>query len=79
MASEQYARKTISLNEQQVEKLTRVVENSKLRMKYDEDFNYLQVLLARQSLLEARLALLNSRFTLLESSVQLYKALGGGN
>lgn len=79
LASEQYARKTISLNEQQVEKLTHIVENSKLRMKYDEDFNYLQVLLARQSLLEARLALLNNRFMLLESTVQLYKALGGGN
>ncbi len=79
LASEQYARKAIELNEQQVEKLTRVVENSKLRMKYDEDFNYLQVLLARQSLLEARLDLLSNRFMLLESSIQLYKALGGGN
>ena len=65
--------------EQQVEKLTRVVENSKLRMKYDEDFNYLQVLLARQSLLEARLALLGNRFMLLGSTIQLYKSLGGGN
>ncbi len=79
LASEQYARKAIQLNEQQVERLNRVVENSKLRMKYDEDFNYLQVLLARQSLLEARLALLNNRFLLMESSIQLYKALGGGN
>lgn len=79
LASEQYARKAIELNEQQVEILTRVVENSKLRMKYDEDFNYLQVLLARQSLLEARLDLLSNRFMLLESSIQLYKALGGGN
>ena len=79
LASGQYARKAIGLNEQQVEKLTRVVENSKLRMKYDEDFNYLQVLLARQSLLEARLSLLDNRFMLLESTIQLYKALGGGN
>ena len=51
----------------------------RLRMKYDEDFNYLQVLLARQSLLEARLSLLDNRFMLLESTIQLYKALGGGN
>ncbi|MBP5776239.1 MAG: TolC family protein, partial [Prevotella sp.] len=62
-----------------VEKLTSVVENSKLRMKYEEDFNYLQVLLARQSLLEARLALLGNRFMLLGSTIQLYKSLGGGN
>ena len=79
LASVQYARKTIGINEQQVEKLTSVVENSKLRMKYEEDFNYLQVLLARQSLLEARLALLGNRFMLLGSTIQLYKSLGGGN
>ena len=79
LASEQYARKAIELNRQQIEKLTRVVENSKVRMKYDEDFNYLQVLLARQSLLEARLALNSNRFLLLESTIEVYKALGGGN
>ena len=79
LASVQYAWKTIGINEQQVEKLTSVVENSKLRMKYEEDFNYLQVLLARQSLLEARLALLGNRFMLLGSTIQLYKSLGGGN
>ena len=32
-----------------------VADASKVRMQYEEDVNYLQVLLARQSLLEARL------------------------
>jgi outer membrane protein TolC len=46
-------------------------------MRYDSEINYLQVLLARQSLLEARLSLLSHRYELLESTIQLYKALGG--
>ncbi len=59
--------------------LTRVLKTSEVRMKYDSDVNYLQVLLARQSLLDAKLALHANRFTLVEATIQLYKALGGGN
>ena len=61
LATEQYARRAISLGEQQVEKLQRIADASKVRMQYDEDVNYLQVLLARQSLLEARLQLLQMK------------------
>ena len=71
------AQKTIRLNEQQIEKLTHVVEASEVRMKYDSEVNYLQVLLARQSLLDAKLALHANRFALVEATIQLYKALGG--
>ena len=78
MASEQYARRAISLSEQQVEKLSRIADASKVRMQYDEDVNYLQVLLARQALLEARLQLLVHRYELMSAHIQLYKALGGG-
>ena len=78
MATEQYARRAISLGEQQVEKLSHIADASKLRMQYDEDVNYLQVLLARQALLEARLQLLMHRFELMSAHIQLYKALGGG-
>ena len=78
MATEQYARRAISLGEQQVEKLSRIADASKLRMQYDEDVNYLQVLLARQALLEARLQLLVHRYELMSAHIQLYKALGGG-
>lgn len=78
LASEQYARRAISLGEQQVEKLSRIADASKVRMQYDEDVNYLQVLLARQSLLEARLQLLVHRYEMIAAHIQLYKALGGG-
>ena len=77
LSTQQYAQKTIRLNEQQIEKLTHVVEASEVRMKYDSEVNYLQVLLARQSLLDAKLALHANRFALVEATIQLYKALGG--
>ena len=78
MATEQYARRAISLGEQQVEKLSHIADASKLRMQYDEDVNYLQVLLARQALLEARLQLLAHRYEMIDAHIRLYKALGGG-
>jgi NodT family efflux transporter outer membrane factor (OMF) lipoprotein len=78
LASRQYAQRAIMLNSQQVEKLTDVLDATEKRMRYDSEVNYLQVLLARQSLLEARLSLLSHRYGLLESTIQLYKALGGG-
>lgn len=46
-------------------------------MRYDSEVNYLQVLLARQELLEARLSLLSRHYGFLDSTIQLYKALGG--
>ena len=79
LASEQYARKAIALNELQVEKLSQIAGVAESRMRYDEDFNYLQVLMARQSLLEARLALLEHEYELAEAHILLYKALGGGS
>ena len=78
MASEQYARRAINLSEQQVEKLSHIADASKLRMQYDEDVNYLQVLLARQALLESRLQLLAHRYEMIDAHIQLFKALGGG-
>ena len=77
LASWQYTQRAIQLNTQQVEKLTEVLSATKLRMRYDSEVNFLQVLLARQSLLEARLSLLSKQYTLVDSQIQLYKALGG--
>jgi outer membrane protein TolC len=77
LASRQYAQRAIMLNSQQVDKLMDVLNATEKRMRYDSEINYLQVLLARQSLLEARLSLLSHRYELLESTIQLYKALGG--
>lgn len=78
LASEQYARRAIALNERQVEKLSQIAKVAEIRMRYDEDFNYLQVLMARQSLLEASLLLLENQYELVEAHILLYKALGGG-
>lgn len=78
LAAEQYARRAITLSEQQVEKLSLIADASKERMQFDEDVNYLQVLLARQALLEARLQLLAHRYEMMSAHIQLYKALGGG-
>ena len=75
LAGQQYARRAITLNEQQVEKLNHVLQVTETRMRYDSEVNYLQVLLARQSLLEARLSLLENRYALVESSIKLYRAL----
>lgn len=47
LSGQQYAQNTIRLNEQQIEKLSHIVETSKIRMKYESEVNYLQVLLAR--------------------------------
>ena len=78
LATRQYAQRATMLISGQVEKLTDVLDATEKRMRYDSEVNYLQVLLARQSLLEARLSLLSNRYGLLESTIQLYKALGGG-
>lgn len=78
LANSQYARRAIALNTRRVEKLGQVLTAIEARMRYNGEVNYLQVLLARQALLEARLSLLGHRYALLESAIQLYKALGGG-
>jgi len=77
LAGQHHARRTIALNEQQLEKLQHVLQVTETRMKYESEVNFLQVLLARQSLLEARLSLLDNRYALVESVINLYRALGG--
>lgn len=77
LATRQYTQRAIKQISQQVEKLTDVLDATEKRMNYDSEVNYLQVLLARQALLEARLSLLSHRYGLLGSTIQLYKALGG--
>ena len=77
LAGKQYAQRSIELKTKQIEKLTNVLSATENRMRYDSEVNYLQVLIARQSLLDARLSLLSSQYELVESHIQLYKALGG--
>ena len=77
LAGQHKARRTIALNEQQLDRLQHVLQVTEMRMKYESEVNFLQVLLARQPLLEARLSLLDHRYALVESVINLYRALGG--
>ena len=79
LASHQYAQRAITLKTKQIEKLTDILSVTEKRMQYDSEVNYLQVLLARQSLLEARLSLLSHSYNLMEAAIGLYRALGGGS
>ncbi|MFZ3012146.1 MAG: TolC family protein, partial [Nitrospira sp.] len=63
--------------QQQVAALQSALKLAELRYKGGLA-NYLDVLVARRSLFEAELALTSTRRLLLASTVQLYKALGGG-
>lgn len=59
-------------------------EAYQLATNYSEDLldsglaNYLEVLTARQNALNARLSLIEAKYASLSSSVELYRALGGG-
>ena len=77
MADLHYARKATTQNEQRIEKLNHVLQTTETRMRYESDVNFLQVLMARQSLLEARLSLLENRYQQVDASIRLFKALGG--
>lgn len=79
LAGQHKARRTIALKERQLEKLNHVLQVTETRMKYESEVSFLQVLLARQSLLEARLSLLDNRYALVESVINLYRALGGSS
>ncbi len=71
------ARTQSEAQQQQVTALQSALKLAELRYKGGLA-NYLDVLVARRSLFEAELALTATRRLLLASTVQLYKALGGG-
>ncbi|WP_055095968.1 TolC family protein [Gabonia massiliensis] len=74
----QTARQRLELAEQQIESLQNVVRNSELLMLHSSQ-NYLEVLTARQSLLQAELTVVSDRFDEIQGVINLYHALGGGN
>ena len=65
------------LYQKQVESLEKTVTSTSLLMGYGTT-NYLEVLTARQSLLNAQLTQVSNRFTEIQSVISLYQALGGG-
>ena len=73
----QTARDKAGLYEKQIASLEKVYESTSLMMQYGNT-TYLEVLTARQSLLNAQLTQVANRFTEIQGVINLYQALGGG-
>ncbi|MDY4043154.1 MAG: efflux transporter outer membrane subunit [Marinifilaceae bacterium] len=73
----QTARKRITLNQKQIQSLQNALEDCELLME-NSSLNYLEVLTARQTLLQAELAAVTDRFDEIQGVINLYHALGGG-
>lgn len=73
----QSSKSKTDLYQKQVEALEKTVTSTSLLMEYGTT-NYLEVLTARQSLLNAQLTQVLNRFTEIQSVISLYQALGGG-
>ena len=67
----------IRLDYQQTADLEAATEKTRLLMRYTSA-NYLEVLTAQQSLLNARLTLAQDQASKIQSVIHLYHALGGG-
>lgn len=76
LADLQNARTTLQLQQQQIERLEETLSDSEAQMRYGSG-NYLQVILARQSLLTAELSLLSAGYKELESYIKLCVVIGG--
>lgn len=74
----QAAQQRKELDEQQVLFLERALKSAELTMRYGNT-TYLEVLTARQNLLQAELTVASDRFDEIDGLVSLYHALGGGN
>lgn len=73
----QTARQRQQIDQQQILSLESTVRSSELLMQYSSQ-NYLEVLSARQTLLQAELTAVSDRFDEIQGVINLYHALGGG-
>lgn len=73
----QKAREKIKVDNQQVDALASALRSAELLMRHSSE-NYLEVLTARQSLLQAQLDVTADRFDEIQGVINLYHALGGG-
>ena len=73
----QTADKRITLDQKQIEDLQAATDKTQLLMQYTSA-TYLEVLTARQSLLNARLTLVQDQIEKIQGIIHLYHALGGG-
>lgn len=73
----QVARRRLDLDRQQIISLQSAVRSSELLMRHSSQ-NYLEVLTAHQTLLDAELSAVSDRFEEIQGVINLYHALGGG-
>ena len=73
----QVARRRLDLDRQQIISLQSAVRSSELLMRHSSQ-NYLEVLTARQTLLDSELSAVSDRFEEIQGVINLYHALGGG-
>ena len=73
----QTARQRQQIDQQQILSLESTVRSSELLMQYSSQ-NYLEVLTARQTLLQAELTAVSDRFDEIQGVINIYHALGGG-
>ena len=73
----QVARRRLDLDRQQIISLQSAVRSSELLMRHSSQ-SYLEVLTARQTLLDAELSAVSDRFEEIQGVINLYHALGGG-
>ena len=73
----QTARQRQQIDQQQILSLESTVRSSELLMQYSSQ-NYLEVLTARQTLLQAELTAVSDRFDEIQGVINLYPPLGGG-
>lgn len=74
----QTANSRLKIISEQVESLQSAVDNTRKLMEYSNSSSYLEVLTARQNLLQAELTEANDRFDKIQGVINLYHALGGG-
>lgn len=74
----QVADKRLKIIGEQVASLQSAVKHTQQLMQYSNKSSYLEVLTARQTLLQAELTEANDRFDKIQGVINLYHALGGG-
>lgn len=78
LALYQSSQKRSSLEKTQIESLQRNVDVAQKLFKMGSNYNYLNVITAQRSLLQAQLSQISDDFNKMQAVVNLYYALGGG-
>lgn len=74
----QNARQQLNISKKKIEALENTVRSTRLLMTHGENYSYLEVLTAQQSLLAAQLTEAQEKFIMVQGVIKLYHALGGG-